>query len=119
MVGSLLGAGGTDPLQYEQNFIPVRGCLSVAVGVPMRGPNPREGIHPAMLEWPFEVPPHRVGRPWPRTVGGAAEWRWGKLRVSRVSVRSNQLRPRSCRDVRDGDICGDGGHGVFFYRFGI
>lgn len=61
--------GGTDPLQHEQNFIPVRGCLSVAVGGPMRGPNPREGIHPAMLEWPFEVPPHRVGRPWPRQIG--------------------------------------------------
>ena len=33
---------GGDP---ELQAIPVRGCLSVAVGGPMRGPNPREGIH--------------------------------------------------------------------------
>ena len=31
----------------EQQAIPVRGCLSVAVGGPMRSPNPREGIHGA------------------------------------------------------------------------
>ena len=29
----------------ERRAIPVRGCLSVAVGDPMRSPNPREGIH--------------------------------------------------------------------------
>ena len=29
----------------ERRTIPVRGCLSVAVGDPMRSPNPREGIH--------------------------------------------------------------------------
>ena len=31
----------------ERRTIPVRGCLSVAVGGPMRSPNPREGIHGA------------------------------------------------------------------------
>jgi len=29
----------------ERQAVPVRGCLSVAVGGPMRSPNPREGIH--------------------------------------------------------------------------
>jgi hypothetical protein len=29
----------------ERRTIPVRRCLSVAVGGPMRSPNPREGIH--------------------------------------------------------------------------
>ena len=31
----------------ERRTIPVRECLSVAVGGPMRSPNPREGIHGA------------------------------------------------------------------------
>ena len=35
------------------------------------------------------------------------------LRVSRVSARSSQLRPRSCRGVRDGAICARGGHRGF------
>ena len=35
------------------------------------------------------------------------------LRVSCVSARSSQLRPRSCRGVRDGAICEGGGHDFF------
>ena len=30
------------------SLIPVRGCISVAEGVPVCGPNPREGIHKAV-----------------------------------------------------------------------
>lgn len=32
------------------------------------------------------------------------------LRVLRVSPRRSRLRPCSCRGVRDGAICGGGGH---------
>lgn len=35
------------------------------------------------------------------------------LRVSRVSARRSQLRPRSCRGVRNGAICEAGGHRIF------
>ena len=59
-----------------------------------------------------EVPPHGCGWPWPRTAGGVAEWRWGKLSVLRVSARRSQLRPRSCRDGKDGAIGGGGGHEI-------
>ena len=34
-------------------------------------------------------------------------------RVSRVSARRSQLRPRSCGGVKDGAICARGGHRGF------
>ena len=39
-----------------------------------------------------------------------------KLRVG-VSARRSQPRPRSCRGVREGVICGDGGHRIFIDRY--
>ena len=38
---------------------------------------------------------------------------WVCLRVSLVSVPSSQLRPRSCRGVKEGVICEGGGHRFF------
>ena len=35
------------------------------------------------------------------------------FRVSRGFARSSQLRPRSCRGVKSGAVCGGGGHSLF------
>lgn len=37
---------------------------------------------------------------------GNAVYRAGSLRVSRVSTRNWRLRPRNCRNMRNGAICG-------------
>ena len=54
-----MGKVGRVPRDSEQQVIPVRGCMSVAEGVTVRGHNPREGIHTKELWVAFEVPPHR------------------------------------------------------------
>ena len=49
--------------------IPARGCISVAEGVPPRGPNPRQGIHREESQVTLEVPPHGCGLPRPKATG--------------------------------------------------
>ena len=83
----------------------------------------------------MEIPPHGCGLLWPRMIRGVAEWRWGcrnRFTVGQslertflvfpvrgqspvgnsggagfpMPAHSSQLRPRSCRGVREGAICG-------------